>query len=83
MVHVPPRLPSDDALRLHLGRWLGLHLRSAQMLLGQALQRRLLGRDWRVPALFEAEIDARLPDKYVTLLRWFADLPDVECCGTW
>ncbi|KAJ8552159.1 hypothetical protein ON010_g10386 [Phytophthora cinnamomi] len=45
----------------------------------EALQRRLLGRDWRLPALFEAERDARLPEKYVALLRWFADAPDVEC----
>ncbi|KAF4322170.1 hypothetical protein BBO99_00002057 [Phytophthora kernoviae] len=57
----------------------GCMLRSAQMLLGQALQRRVLGRNWHLPALFEAEIDAKLPDKYVQLLRWFADDPDLQC----
>ncbi|KAI9920359.1 hypothetical protein PsorP6_015989 [Peronosclerospora sorghi] len=57
----------------------GCMLRSAQMLLGQALQRRLLGREWYLPTLFEAQMDTQLPEKYVELLKWFADSPNVEC----
>lgn len=57
----------------------GCMLRSAQMLLGHALQRCLLGKEWRHPAVFEAEMDTRLHESYVQLLRWFADSPDLEC----
>lgn len=50
----------------------GCMLRSAQMLLAQALRRRLLGRDWRYAA-------DQLPGAYVAMLRWFVDSPDPAC----
>ncbi|CAH0475125.1 unnamed protein product [Peronospora belbahrii] len=57
----------------------GCMLRSAQMLLGQALQRCLLGRNWHLPALFEANGDTKLPETYVQLLKWFADSNELDC----
>jgi cysteine protease ATG4 len=50
----------------------GCMLRSAQMMLGEALQRRILGREWKI-------IPERLDQAYITLLQWFVDAPDPSC----
>jgi cysteine protease ATG4 len=50
-------------------------LRSAQMMLSQALQRHLLGRDWRLPLL----ATEKPPPRYTALLQWFVDSPQPEC----
>ena len=62
----------------------GCMLRSAQMLLGEALQRHYNGR-LPAPMAAEADVDrlstesGKLPKTYVQLLTWFADAPDAAC----
>eukprot|EP01041_Mallomonas_annulata_P003455 gene3455-6876_t len=50
----------------------GCMLRSAQMLMAQALQRHLLGREWRAPDDTELR---RANKEYCDILRWFTDYP--------
>lgn len=47
-------------------------LRSAQMLMAQALQRHMLGREWRAPEDLEAR---RSVKEYCDILHWFTDYP--------
>lgn len=52
----------------------GCMLRSAQMILCQALQRYILGPNWRLRLG-----DQPLEKEFVKLLKWFVDTPDQEC----
>uniref|UniRef100_A0AAV1T821 Cysteine protease n=1 Tax=Peronospora matthiolae TaxID=2874970 RepID=A0AAV1T821_9STRA len=56
----------------------GCMLRSAQMLLGQALQRQLNGR-LSLRTAVELESGGTLSEIDVKLLMWFADAPDSAC----
>uniref|UniRef100_M4BGZ8 Cysteine protease n=1 Tax=Hyaloperonospora arabidopsidis (strain Emoy2) TaxID=559515 RepID=M4BGZ8_HYAAE len=56
----------------------GCMLRSAQMLLGQALQRQLNGR-LSLRMAVELESGGNLSETDVKLLTWFADAPDSAC----
>lgn len=68
----PPLSPyhySDDS------GW-GCMLRSAQMLMGQALRHHLLGRDWRLP---ESQENRRSNSSYCDIVRWMTDYPGPAC----
>ncbi len=51
----------------------GCMLRSAQMILCQALQRHLFGSNWRL------RIGEKLEDDFIKLLGWFVDAPAMGC----
>lgn len=54
----------------------GCMLRSAQMLIGQTMQRHYLGREWRIPnttSMLRADKD------YCNIVRWCTDYPGPSC----
>jgi cysteine protease ATG4 len=54
----------------------GCMLRSAQMMVSQAFQRRLLGSTWRRVSFTPME---QLPQEYIQILKWFVDSPHPDC----
>lgn len=54
----------------------GCMLRSAQMLMGQTMQRYYLGRDWRMPNTTEM---LRSDKDYCNIVRWCTDYPGPSC----
>lgn len=54
----------------------GCMLRSAQMLIGQTMQRHYLGQDWRLP---NSVSKIRADKDYCSIVRWCTDYPGPSC----
>ena len=54
----------------------GCMLRSAQMLIGQTMQRHYLGQDWRIPSTTST---LRADEDYCNIVRWCTDYPGPSC----